>query len=71
MCNNATTKRTINRGFIKVLNRRATGFDTLAKIIGKALWALPPLGGSRKILKFYSCRDVFSCILKLQAMSFN
>ena len=35
-----------------------------------------PLGGfggmfPLKILKFYSCRDVFSCILKLQAMTFN
>ena len=25
----------------------------------------------RKILKFYSRRDVFSCILKLQTMTFN
>ena len=25
----------------------------------------------RKILKFYSRRDVFSCILKLQKMTFN
>ena len=25
----------------------------------------------RKILNFYSCRDVFSCILKLQTMTFN
>ena len=35
-----------------------------------------PLGGSggmlpRKILKFYSRKDVFSCILKLQTMTFN
>ena len=25
----------------------------------------------RKILKFYSRKDVFSCILKLQTMTFN
>ena len=60
---------------LKVLNRRATGFDTLAKN-WKGPLGLAPLGGSRgvlprKILKFYSCRDVFSCILKLQKMCFN
>ena len=48
------------RGFIKVLNRRATEFDTRAKN-----WQGP------EILKFYSRRDVFSCILKLQTMTFN
>ena len=37
---------------------------------------LAPKGGSGgifpwKILKFYSRRDVFSCILKLQTMTFN
>ena len=60
------------RGFIKVFNRRATEFDTQAKN-----WQGPdPLGGSGsmlpwKILKFYSRKDVFSCILKLQTMTFN
>ena len=68
-------KESLFRGFIKVLNRRATGFDTLAKN-WKGPLGLAPLGGSRgmlprKILKFYSCRDVFSCILKLQKMCFN
>ena len=60
-----------DRGFIKVLNRTATEFDTRAKN-----WQGPPLGGSggmlpRKILKFYSRKDVFSCILKLQTTTFN
>ena len=35
--------------------------------IGKARRALP----SRAILKFYSRKDVFSYILKLQTMTFN
>ena len=43
--------------------------------IGKARRALPPRGSGsmfpRKSLKFYSRRDVFSCILKLQTMTFN
>ena len=43
--------------------------------IGKARRALPSResGGMlpRKILKFYSRKDVFSCILKLQTMTFN
>ena len=44
--------------------------------IGKARRAFPFLGGvggmlPRKILKLYSCRDVFSCILKLQTVTFN
>ena len=43
----------------RVLNRRATGFDTRAKD-----WKGP-------FLKFYHCRDTFSCILKVQTMSFN
>ena len=63
------------RGFIKVLNRRATEFDTRVKN-----WQGPPglgpWGGSggmlpRRILKFYSRMDVFSCILKLQTVTFN
>ena len=43
--------------------------------IGKARRAFPPRGSGsmfpRKSLKFYSRRDVFSCILKLQTMTFN
>ena len=43
--------------------------------IGKAQRALTPRGSGgmlpRKILKFYGRRDVFSCILKLQTMTFN
>ena len=53
------------RGFIKVLNRRATEFDTRAKRGGGGSGGMLPL----KILKFYSRRDVFSCILKLQTMT--
>ena len=49
----------ISKGFIKVLNRRATGFDTQAKN-----WKDP-------FLKFYHYRDKFSCILKVQTISFN
>ena len=56
-------KRVTKRGFIKVLNRRATEFDTQAKN-----WQGPPRGVREK---FYSRRDVFSCILKLQTMTFN
>ena len=68
-------KESLFRGFIKVLNRRATGFDTLAKN-WKGPLGLAPLGGiqgcaPQENLKFYSCRDVFSCILKLQTMCFN
>ena len=54
---------------------------TTGQIIGKALRALPSggpylLGGSggmlpQKILKFYSRKDVFSCILKLQTVTFK
>ena len=57
------------RGFIKVLNRRATEFDTRAKN-----WQGPEGSGGvlpRKILNVYSRKDVFSCILKLQTMTFN
>ena len=49
----------IGRGFIKVLNSRATGFDIQAKD-----WKGP-------FLKFYHCREKFSCILKVQTMSFK
>ena len=62
------------RGFVKVLNRRATEFDTRAKN-WQGLRALPPIGvrghAPPEILKFYSRRDVFSCILKLYTMTFN
>ena len=60
------------RGFIKVLNRRATEFDTRAKNCS-APCLLVGSGGMlpRKILKFYSRRDVFSCILKLQRVTFK
>ena len=58
-----------SRGFIKVLNRWATEFDTRAKNLQGPRGS----GGRlpRKILKFYSRRNVFSCILKLQTMTFN
>ena len=63
------------RGFIKVLNRRATEFDTQAKNWqgpeGLAPWGGPGACSPWKSLKFYSRRDVFSCILKLQTMTFN
>ena len=58
----------LTRGFIKVLNRRAIEFDNRAKncCLGGSRGMLP-----RKILKFYSCRDVFSCILKPQTVTFK
>ena len=70
-----TTSTYTFRGFIEVLNKRATEFDTWAKN-WQGLEGLAPLGGSRgmllqKILKFYRRRDGFSCILKLQTMTFN
>ena len=49
----------ISRGFIKVLNSNATGFDSQTKN-----WKGP-------FLKFYHYRDKFSCILKVHTMSFN
>ena len=55
-----------NRGFIKILNRRA-GLTAGQRPFEPCIPSMLP----RKILKFYSCRDVFSCILKLQTMSFN
>ena len=65
----------------KVLStRRATGFDTEANNWKGPCAAgagggvvLPRSGGMLcwKILKFYICRDLFSCILKLQKMCFN
>ena len=64
------------RGFIYVLNRRTTVFDIRAKNWQGPDCLAPQLGGSggmlpQKIVKFYSRRDVFSCILKLQTMTFN
>ena len=48
---------------------------TPGKRIGKARRALTPRGVRGmlpwKSLKFYSRRDVFSCILKLQTMTFK
>ena len=55
-----------NRGFIKVLNRRA-GLTAGQRPFEPCIPSMLPW----KILKFYSCRDVFSCILKLQTMSFD
>ena len=58
-----------------VFNRKATEFDAWAKN-WQGLQGLDPWGGSggmlpQKILKFYSHRDVFSFILKLQTMTFS
>ena len=55
-----------NRGFIRVLNRRA-GLTAGQRPFEPCIPSMLPW----KILKFYSCRDVFSCILKLQTMSFD
>ena len=53
-------------GFIKVLNRRATGFDIQAKNC-QGLCTHQGSAGAEILLG----RDEFSCILKLQAKSFN
>ena len=63
-------------GFIKVVKRRATRFDNLAKKWKGPLGLVPcprQVRGhvSLEILTFCSCKDVFFCILKLQTLSFN
>ena len=65
----------------KVLStRRATGFHTEANnwkgpcaAVGGGEVVLPRSGDMLcwKILKFYICRDLFSCILKFETISFN
>ena len=45
-----------------VLMRKAATVSTSCLIIVVICW---------KILKFYICRDLFSCILKFQTISFN
>ena len=48
-----------SRGFIKIWSRRASGFDRRALPSRGVHGHAPP-----EILKFYSCSDAFSCILK-------